>query len=284
MTLELTENERTKLAVKGVKAAPIIHSFRRERIFDALWVGRDEQGTAIIRAWLEVTSFLEGLTHVYAWATAPGTMESVMRKIPEKEIVWLFLGPRPPGHLARVQEVDPIMFLPGEADAYRLRRVLGVAPVAMISPSNLISRHPEFSLDLRVRSPSNNLMNFGCRRLKSKVRFVVEHHREGGIREASAGFSLIWWSLPQPSNDRKIFDWNSVPAMEAKNAQPFLRLFEAYQALRLPGLRLLLEYRASRASDAQFIQSMADSHFLPVPLVARRLMLLHQFAQELDLF
>ena len=283
MALQLTNNERIKLGLKGLKTAPQKPFLGFTRNFDAIWVGRDDHGVVIIRGWLLVVAF-EDDGDVLAMVTQSGEWDPFARLIPEEELVWLFHGPRPPGVQARVSIKDPIMALPGEADAYRLRRILGVPPLAIIPPSELINRQPEFCMDLRIRSPASNLMSLGCKRLKSRVRFVADYHDDGGVRQASAGLSLLWWFLSLSSTKKTVIDWEALPRMEARGLPPFMSLYDGYQALRLPGLRLLVEYRATRLSDAAFIQSMADTHALPVPLVSRRLGMLHQFADDLALF
>jgi len=195
-----------------------------------------------------------------------------MRCIPWEEVVWLLHGSSAPLLHARVPEEDPVLSLPGEDDAFRLRCLAKVDPVAMVRPTELIGLLPGFDLSTRLRSPASEKMFCGYQDRRQSPKLVVEYHDHGlGYRESSAGFSLAIWFLSKKDKDVRTLDWREVPRMELEQFAPFLHVFNVYQALRLPGLRLLLELRANRLPKEVFMRQFADEHKLPLSLVARRM-------------
>lgn len=281
MPLELTDLEARRLALLGISKAPPMPNWIQSGSYDALLAGRDHQGRAVIQAWLKIID-LGSDSSVLAWAFYLYEFAPRLCRIPDRDLIWLMGGRNAPAQNAQVFDADPILDLPGELDAYRLRRVLGVDPIEMVNPSDLIKRTRGLFLDLRVRSSEPDFMTYGFKSLRTKVRLIVEHE-DGCLRETSAGFSLVCWFTSESEAKTHVIDWRTFPVWAEGRIRPFSRYFDAYQAFRLPGIRLLLEYRASPKGDAGFVMDMARNYDLHPQLVSRRLRQLQAASGNLPL-
>jgi hypothetical protein len=284
MTLEFTEVERTKLATIGLRQALDPPAQTSGVPFDAIWIGRKDTGEAIIRALLRVIRFSELPGEVFAWVTACPGKTPIIRRIPSREMVWLLGAPYPLARDARVPNLDPLMSLPGESDAYRLRRVAGIDQVSTLPPTEIVRCLDGFRLATRRVNRDQGMMRCGFRRLKTGVKLVVDSRENGAVCEDSAGFSLMMWFLSTESHVTKALDWKEIPILEASRPTGFLNVFNAYQALRLPALRLFLELRATPHSFDLFSKSLADANKLPPNLVRRRLNQILELEANLGLF
>lgn len=282
MALQLTDAERTRLVTNGVRDQPTTLSDPPGRSFDGIWVGRDEAERPQIRGWLNVLAFEDETT--VAMVLNHGAWEPSIRRIPDEEILWFLRGMGRPALTATIASQDPIFSLPGEGAAYRLRRVLGIPPLALLRPSDMIEGQPGFALRLFVRNPNNSVMAFGYSTTRTRTTFMVDSEGNGSLSQASAAFSLLRWYLQLGAPGARQFDWRNLEALTAKQEPTFDGFFATYQALRLPGLRLALEYRASPLGTSDFTRTFAQTHQLPLALVESRLDKLLQYQERLAIF
>ena len=282
MALQLTDTERARLVTKGLKDRPTTITDPPGRGFDGIWVGRGEAGPPHITGWLNVLTFEEGA--IVAMVLNHGGWAPTMRRVRNEEILWFLRGPNPPALTASIASQDPILSLPGEATAFRLRCILGIPPLALIQPSGMIAGQPEFSMHPLLRSPNNSLMAFGFSLGNTRTTFFVDSEGDGKLLEASAAFSLLRWYLQLGGPGKRLFDWANLEGL-LKNRDPaFDRFFATYQALRLPALRLALEYRASPLGFTTFTHAFAQAHQLPLALVESRLEHLRLHQERLAIF
>lgn len=282
MALQLTDSERTRLVSNGFKDQPATLTNPPGRAFDGIWVGRDETARPQIRGWLNVLAFEDEAT--VAMVLNHGAWEPSIRRIPDEEILWFLRGIGRPALTASIASRDPIFALPGEGAAYRLRRILGVPPLALIQPSDMIDGQPNFALRLLIRNPKSSLMTFGFSTTRTRATFLVDSEGNGTLLEASAAFSLLRWYLQLGGPGARHFDWANLDALTANGDPAFEGFFATYQALRLPGLRLALEYRASPLRTSGFTRTFAQTHQLPLALVESRLEKLLQHQERLAIF
>lgn len=281
MPLELTPFEARRMTLQGLRMAPKPPGGLGTTPYDALLVGRTPQGDPLVHAWLKVVEFGVG-DSVLAWAVLPDDHGPKLAWFSDRQLIWLFRSPNPPAKDARVPIAEPIFALPGEKVAFQLRRVMGIDPIEMVPPSEMIQRCPGLFLDRRVSNPDPNFMTFGFKALQTKVRLIVEC--DGGkCWESSAGYSLVSWYTSEVPARTLTTDWRNFSVRDAQRVKPMHDYLNAYQALRLPGLRLLLEYRATRLCDSDFVESIAQSYGLTTQLVSRRLMQLKERSDQLAL-
>lgn len=244
--------------------------------FDAVEVDRILNGEVCIFAGLRVLQLdvdPDGvLAESHPWYGGP----IEIRWIPQERVVWLFHGPNPPAREACVPWNEPLLSLPGELEAYKIRRLAGFGPAAMADPSSMVEYLTGLELEPRIRSPNSDLMYCGFQRADNTLDLVCEwHDGADGYREASVGMSLaIWFLSPHRDSDVWTIDWGMLPLLSITRPATFWRVFNVYGALRLPALRLLLELRSTRMSRSKFIQSFAGKHWLPIGLVTSRLKVL----------
>ena len=268
MTMEFTKLEHYQMVVEATRTR---QGSALARDTDAIWIGRRDNGEPYIRAYVRVVSLEHHFEGILTCQTRfPGVAPALI-DIPREEVAWLLPGALPPPALcAKVPDQDPIMTLPGEADAFRIRSLGHLDPVEMIRPSELIGQLQGFLMDMRVRSVNNDAMHCGFISRHPTARLIVEFEDGDGLRESSAGFSLVIWHQSSKPKDTRVMEWRMLHQLEDTNQVHFLRVFDAYQALRLPGLRLLLELRATHLPSDVFVKGFADEFKLPLALVARR--------------
>lgn len=272
MTRPFTDSERTLMVRLHQKNRTLIAPNEETPAIDALWLGRSAAGSVYLRAYLQTVGLPLETGSLLAWAVNPGRSgRRRLRRIPLEEVVWLFHAPNPPASQARLLDPEPLLTLPGEAEATRLRRMVGADATSIVPPTDLIDRLPGGRIEAVEADPEPNSLCYGWRREGSGVVFLVQER--AGPDQDSAALSLAAW-LCGYGEGMRTWDMGCVSATERNATSQGLPLLRTWGALRLPMPRLFLEYRATPLTRHRFVSSFAHENGLPTRLVYRRLALL----------
>lgn len=280
MTQSFTDNERILISKLGTKTLPTATPGEGIPPIDALWLGRDAEGIAYLRAYLRVVGFPQERDQILAWAERQGKGRMrTLRRIPLGEVVWLSHDTLPPAAQAVILDPEPHLNLLGEAAVDRLRRMAGVGPATLIQPTELIPRIPGLSAEAVEADPEPNAIRYGWRRERTKLVLMVQNRAGPRPSESSAAMSLAAW-FSGCTEGLRTWDWGCATRIEANASSKGLPWLRTYPALRLPMLRLPLEHRASRQSRLRFASELAHLNALPIRLVYSRLASLLRAAED----
>lgn len=130
MKRPFTDNERSMMVrLHHKNSSNMVPPGEQLSAIDALRLRRSAAGAVYLRAYLQTVGIPLETGSVLAWVVSPGKGGAWrLRRIPLDEVVWLFHAPNPPASQARLLDPEPLLSLPGEAEARPAGRTRTMQP------------------------------------------------------------------------------------------------------------------------------------------------------------
>lgn len=273
MTNTINQETRESIAQKASENLLAINA-ATDRLFDAVQIDVTETGHTRILAWLEVLAIENTSQRISAIAYDATDFKPNRRMLPLDTVVWLLKGPFAPARRASLLNSDPILDIPGEGDAFKIRTLAHVDSYRIIDPNDLCERLYGIFPVVKERGDFTGHIRCGYSRKDKYTKLYVNSSGGMDISQSSLGISISMWFVLDDNNFRSDIYWNEIPFLEETHPEGFLPVFNTYQALRAPALRLLLEFRALHLPPVKFLNYFSDRYKLPFDLVKRRLTML----------
>lgn len=271
MHTHLSPSIRIRLSRRWSREAPAFISDDPAFQVDSLWMGPRSPAEEAPFAFLHCRAIEADIrqAQVLVFGTGDTTPKSML--LPLGDLAWLCHSSLPPASLSTVDSADPLLHLPGDSEAIRIRCLAQVDPTSGVAPTRLVQGIPGMRVHLE-QHPRLGRSTGSFRWTPEGIVLGAERDPVSGKPvESSVGLALAAWFCSRTPKGSCTVVWKDFTNPRGPSDVLRDRIVSTYQALRLPSLLLFLVARAKGVTRGWGEIGIAEDLRLPFLLVRDRL-------------